>query len=111
MFDSFSKQKTAAQPASFQSLEDNGQQRPVQKDIGILMEVPLQVTVELGRTEKTIREILQLGQGSIIELDKLIGENVDVLVNGKKIATAEVVIIDDKFAIRVTSIVTPSKRL
>jgi flagellar motor switch protein FliN len=75
------------------------------------MDVPLQVTVELGRTQKLIKDILEFGSGSIIELDKLAGEPVDILVNNKYIATGEVVVIDESFGVRVTDIVDPTKRL
>jgi flagellar motor switch protein FliN/FliY len=75
------------------------------------MDVPLEVTVELGRTKKYIREILEFGPGSIIELDKLAGEPVDILVNGKAIAKGEVVVIDENFGVRITDIIHPSKRI
>lgn len=75
------------------------------------MDVPLQVTVELGRTQRLIRDILELSPGSIIELDKLAGEPVDILVNGKQIAKGEVVVIDESFGVRITDIADPSKRL
>jgi len=81
------------------------------RNIGLIMDVPLQVTVELGRTNKKIRDILELGPGSIIELDKLAGEPVDILVNGKAIAKGEVVVIDESFGVRITDIIHPSKRL
>jgi flagellar motor switch protein FliN/FliY len=79
-------------------------------NIGLLMDVPLQVTVELGRTRKLIRDILELAPGSIIELDKLAGEPVDILVNSKLIAKGEVVVIDDNFGVRITEIVSPLER-
>ena len=98
------------QPANFQSFED----APIvvdKKNIGLVMDVNLEVSVELGRTHKLIREILEFGQGTIIELDKLAGEPVDILVNGKIIAKGEVVVIDESFAVRVTDIIHPSKRI
>ncbi len=98
------------QPAQFQSFEMAAPALEVQ-NIGILMDVPLQITVELGRTSKKIKEILEFGQGSIIELDKLAGEPVDILVNGKNIAKGEVVVIDESFGVRITDIIHPSKRL
>ncbi|MGE5329253.1 MAG: flagellar motor switch phosphatase FliY [Deltaproteobacteria bacterium] len=98
------------QPIQFQSFEEG--RAPTQKEsINLLMDVPLQVTVELGRTHKLIRDILEFAPGSIIELDKLAGELVDILVNGKVIAKGEVVIIDESFGVRVSEIVQPSKRL
>jgi flagellar motor switch protein FliN/FliY len=98
------------QPAQFQSFEMAAPAVEVQ-NIGLLMDVPLQITVELGRTSKKIKEILEFGQGSIIELDKLAGEPVDILVNGKNIAKGEVVVIDESFGVRITDIIHPSKRL
>ena len=98
------------QPASFQQFDEEliSFER---KNIGLIMDVPLEVTVELGRTKKYIREILECGPGSIIELDKLAGEPVDILVNGKKIAKGEVVVIDESFGVRITDIIHPSKRI
>lgn len=98
------------QPAHFQNLDDD---RIVleKRNISLIMDVPLQVTVELGRTKKLIKEILEYGPGSIIELDKLAGEPVDILVNGKPIAKGEVVVIDESFGVRITDIIHPSKRL
>lgn len=81
------------------------------ENINLILDVPLQVTVELGRTRKQIREILQFGAGTVIELDKLAGEPVDILVNGKFIAKGEVVVIDESFGVRITDIVHPAKRL
>ncbi|WP_128894232.1 flagellar motor switch phosphatase FliY [Longirhabdus pacifica] len=89
-------------------------QQPVTKqpqNLDLLMDIPLNVTVELGRTSKQIREILELNQGSIVELDKLAGEPVDILVNSKLIAKGEVVVIDENFGVRVTDIVSPMERL
>lgn len=82
-----------------------------QHNISMLMDVQMQLSVELGRTRKKISEILGFGEGSIIELDKLAGEPVDVLVNGKLIAKGEVVVIDENFGVRVTEIVSPNSRL
>ena len=82
----------------------------VDSNISLIMDVPLQVTVELGRTRKLIRDILELSPGSVIELDKLAGEAVDILVNGKLIAKGEVVVIDDNFGVRITDIVSPLER-
>ncbi len=79
-------------------------------NINLIMDVPLQVTVELGRTRKLIREILELSPGSVIELDKLAGEPVDILANGKLIAKGEVVVIDENFGVRITDIVSPLER-
>ena len=82
-----------------------------QGNIGLLMDVYMEMTVELGRTKKLIREILGMGEGTIIELDKLAGEPVDILVNHKLIAKGEVVVIDENFGVRVTEIVSPMERV
>ncbi|TYZ28705.1 flagellar motor switch phosphatase FliY [Selenomonas caprae] len=87
--------------------------QPVQvndANIGLILDVPLQVTVELGRTKKSIKEILELTNGSIVELDKLAGEPVDIQVNGKFLAKGEVVVIDENFGVRITEIASPAER-
>ena len=76
-----------------------------QENINLIMDVPLEVTVELGRTSKTIHDILDFAPGTIIELDKIAGEPIDVLVNGKFVAKGEVVVIEENFGIRVTEII------
>jgi flagellar motor switch protein FliN/FliY len=81
------------------------------QDINLVLDIPVQLSVELGRTKVPIKYILQLGQGSVVELDALAGEPMDVLVNGYLIAQGEVVVVNDKFGIRLTDIVTPSERL
>ena len=80
-------------------------------DIDLIMDIPVQLTVELGRTRIPIRHILQLAQGSVVELEGLAGEPMDVLVNGCLIAQGEVVVVNDKFGIRLTDIVTPAERM
>ncbi|HEY1102027.1 MAG TPA: flagellar motor switch protein FliN [Burkholderiaceae bacterium] len=80
-------------------------------DIDMVLDIPVQLTVELGRTRIPIKHILQLAQGSVIELEALAGEPMDVLVNGFLIAQGEVVVVNDKFGIRLTDIVTPSERM
>ncbi|HHV29877.1 flagellar motor switch phosphatase FliY [Acetivibrio mesophilus] len=99
------------QPAQFEAFDDGSRISIDKKNIGLIMDVPLQVTVELGRTNKLIKDILEFSPGSIIELDKLAGEPVDILVNGKVIAIGEVVVIDESFGVRITDILHPSKRL
>ncbi len=79
--------------------------------LDVLLDVPLHVTVELGRARKLVRDILSLGPGSIVELDKLAGEPVDVLVNGKLVARGEVVVIDENFGVRVTEVVSAADRV
>ncbi|MCL2617578.1 MAG: flagellar motor switch phosphatase FliY [Defluviitaleaceae bacterium] len=101
---------TNVSPAHFQNFDVQSviQQK---ENIGIIMDVPLEVTVELGRTRKKIKEILEFSPGTIIELDKLAGEPIDVLVNGKFVAKGEVVVIDEKFGIRITDIINPENRI
>jgi flagellar motor switch protein FliN/FliY len=82
-----------------------------QGNIGLIMDVYMEMTVELGRTRKVIKEILGMGEGTIIELDKLAGEPVDILVNHKPIAKGEVVVIDENFGVRVTEILSPVERV
>ena len=80
-------------------------------DLDLILDIPVQLTVELGRTKIPIRHILQLAQGSVVELEALAGEPMDVLVNGYLIAQGEVVVVNDKFGIRLTDIVTPAERV
>ncbi|CAM3080572.1 flagellar motor switch protein FliN [Cupriavidus taiwanensis] len=80
-------------------------------DIEMILDIPVQLTVELGRTKVPIKNLLQLAQGSVVELDGLAGEPMDVLVNGYLIAQGEVVVVNDKFGIRLTDIITPSERI
>ncbi|GAC1415143.1 MAG: flagellar motor switch protein FliN [Burkholderiaceae bacterium] len=84
---------------------------PTQNDIDFILDIPVQLTVELGRTKIAIKNLLQLAQGSVVELDGLAGEPMDVLVNGCLIAQGEVVVVNDKFGIRLTDIITPSERI
>lgn len=93
------------QPAQFQSFSDNYGNVAGQQNIGLIMDVPLEVTVELGRTTKSISDILDFAPGTIIELDKIAGEPIDVLVNGKFVAKGEVVVIEESFGVRVTEII------
>ncbi|MFY9314497.1 MAG: flagellar motor switch protein FliN [Burkholderiales bacterium] len=103
----------AAGPARpvFEKLSPSGEAAAAVHDIDLIMDIPVHLTVELGRTKIPIRHILQLAQGSVVELDGLAGEPMDVLVNGCLIAQGEVVVVNDKFGIRLTDIVTPSERL
>ena len=98
-------QDVNVQPAQFQTFNNIAAQLPGQENIDLIMDVPLEVTVELGRTNKSIKEILDFTPGTIIELNKLAGEPIDVLVNGKFVAKGEVVVIEECFGIRVTEIV------
>ena len=98
------------QPLSFPNLQ-SGIGSTEQQNIGLIMDVYMEVTVELGRTKKLIKDILGMGEGTIIELDKLAGEPVDILVNHKQIARGEVVVIDENFGVRVTEILSPMERV
>ena len=88
-----------------------GTAQPAAKNRDLILDIPVQMTVELGRTKITIRNLLQLAQGSVVELDGLAGEPMDVLVNGCLIAQGEVVVVNDKFGIRLTDIISPAERL
>ncbi len=79
-------------------------------NIGLILDVPLEITVELGRTRKSIKDVLELTNGSIIELERLAGEPVDIMVNGKYLAKGEVVVIDENFGVRITDIASPAER-
>lgn len=100
------------QPIKFASFDDlNPAQGEANKNLDILMDIKLQLTVELGRTELPIKKVLELTRGSIIELEKIAGEPVELYANGKLIAHGEVVVIEDNFGLRITSITEPEDRL
>ena len=81
------------------------------QNLDFILDIPLKVSVELGRTKVVIKDLLQLGQGSVLELDKLAGEPLEVLVNGKLVARGEVVVVNEKFGIRLTDIISPLERI
>ena len=81
------------------------------QNLDFILDIPLKVSVELGRTNVVIKDLLQLGQGSVLELDKLAGEPLEVLVNGKLVARGEVVVVNEKFGIRLTDIISPIERI
>jgi flagellar motor switch protein FliN len=99
------------QPAVFSNFETYKMPESESKNLNMLLDIPLQVSVELGRTKRSVKEILELSSGSIIELDKLAGEPVDILVNNRLIAKGEVVVIDENFGVRVTDIISQSDRI
>lgn len=101
---------TPAAATVFQPLEREASSG-FHNDIEMILDIPVQLTVELGRTKVSIKSLLQLAQGSVVELDGLAGEPMDVLVNGYLIAQGEVVVVNDKFGIRLTDIITPSERI
>ncbi|HWI13335.1 MAG TPA: flagellar motor switch protein FliN [Burkholderiales bacterium] len=106
-------QQPGESPATpvFEQLSAAGQPPAVAGDIDRILDIPVQLTVELGRTKLAIKSLLQLAQGSVVELDGMAGEPMDVLVNGCLIAQGEVVVVNDKFGIRLTDIITPSERI
>ncbi len=104
-------QKAGASAAVFKDFASQGNKIETHNDIDFILDIPVQLTVELGRTKIAIKNLLQLAQGSVVELDGLAGEPMDVLVNGCLIAQGEVVVVNDKFGIRLTDIITPSERI
>ncbi len=105
------EQKEPDNGAPFDELQSVGQDDSQKRDIDFLLDIPLEVTVELGRTKMLIQELLQLGQGSVVELDKLAGEPMEILVNNKLIARGEVVVVNEKFGVRLTDIISPVERI
>jgi flagellar motor switch protein FliN/FliY len=103
--------ESVAQPANIFPRLTPGAPVDGAQDLDLILDIPVNLTVELGRTRIPIKHILQLAQGSVIELDALAGEPMDVLVNGCLIAQGEVVVVNEKFGIRLTDIVTPSERV
>ena len=101
----------ASPAAIFPELATNKLAIDVHNDIDMILDIPVQLTVELGRTKIAIRNLLRLAQGSVVELEGLAGEPMDVLVNGCLIAQGEVVVVNDKFGIRMTDIITPAERI
>lgn len=99
------------QPVQYQSFEAGDAWNPERESMELIMDVPLEITVELGRTKKYIKDILEFSPGTILELDKLAGEPVDIMVNGKYIAKGEVVVIDESFGVRITDIISTAKRV
>lgn len=103
--------ETSVAPAQiFEQFADT-RKAEIHNDIDMIMDIPVQLTVQLGRTKIAIKNLLQLAQGSVVELDGLAGEPMDVLVNGYLIAQGEVVVVNEKFGIRLTDIITPSERI
>ncbi len=90
---------------------DKGAPAGSMRDLEMIMNIPVKLTVELGRTRITIKQLLELAQGSVVELEGLAGEPMDILINGYLIAQGEVVVVDDKYGIRITEIITPSERV
>lgn len=111
--DALSEQKITGKSAAdsvFRALE-GGDVTGALQDINLIMDIPVKLTVELGRTRMTIKELLRLTQGSVVALDGLAGEPLDILINGYLIAQGEVVVVADKYGVRITDIITPSERM
>jgi flagellar motor switch protein FliN len=104
-------QAQQASTMAFQELKSAENVEENARDLDFILDIPIQMTVELGRTKITIKNLLHLAQGSVVELDGLAGEPMDVLVNGFLIAQGEVVVVNDKFGIRMTDIITPAERV
>ena len=104
-------QTNAAETQVFSELSNKGVATETENDIDFILDIPVQLTVELGRTKIAIKNLLQLAQGSVVELDGLAGEPMDVLVNGCLIAQGEVVVVNEKFGIRLTDVITPAERI
>lgn len=95
--------------AEGQELRDDQSESAINLDF--ILDIPLQVTVEMGRAKLPIHDVLKLGEGSVVELNKLVGEPLDVLINGKLVARGEIVVVNEKFALRLTDIAQPNERL
>lgn len=98
------------QQHEFEDLKDEHRES-VQRDIEFLLDIPVEITVQLGNTKMLIKELLQLGQGSVVELEKLAGEPMEILANNRLVARGEVVVVNEKFGVRLTDIISPSERL
>lgn len=85
--------------------------KKIADDLGLVLDIPVQMTVELGRARMTIKDLLGLSQGSVVSLEGWVGEPLDILINGYLIAQGEVVVVSDKFGVRITDIITPSERM
>ncbi|MEN0038864.1 MAG: flagellar motor switch protein FliN [Cellvibrio sp.] len=102
----------AASAVSFDELKNEVLKQPAgSPDLDVILDIPVSISMEVGRTSITIRNLLQLNQGSVIELDRLAGEPLDVLVNGTLIAHGEVVVVNEKFGIRMTDVISPAERI
>ncbi|GGY68441.1 flagellar motor switch protein FliN [Cellvibrio zantedeschiae] len=103
--------EAAANPISFEELQSETNKVNPNPELEVILDIPVTISMEVGRTSITIRNLLQLNQGSVIELDRLAGEPLDVLVNGTLIAHGEVVVVNEKFGIRMTDVISPAERI
>lgn len=109
--DAMNEQLTSENSAAVQTAAKEDVVINFSEDLNMVLDIPVKMTVELGRTKMTIKELLRLSQGSIVSLEGLAGEPLDILINGYLIAQGEVVVVSDKFGIRITDIITPSERM
>jgi flagellar motor switch protein FliN len=100
-----------AQPAEFETLQQEPQQSSREVNLDVILDVPVTLSMEVGRTRIPIRNLLQLNQGSVVELDRAAGEPLDVFVNGTLVAHGEVVVVNEKFGIRLTDVISPAERI
>ncbi len=100
-----------ANPIAFEELKSEVGKAAINPELEVILDIPVSISMEVGRTSITIRNLLQLNQGSVIELDRLAGEPLDVLVNGTLIAHGEVVVVNEKFGIRMTDVISPAERI
>lgn len=104
-------EQAESEAAGFENLEDDAIASDDEINLDVILDVPVDISMEIGRTKLSIRNLLKLNQGSVIELDRLAGEPMDVLVNGTLIAHGEVVVVNDKFGIRLTDVISPVERI
>jgi flagellar motor switch protein FliN len=104
-------EESMANPVAFEELKSDNTKIQVNPELEVILDIPVTISMEVGRTSITIRNLLQLNQGSVIELDRLAGEPLDVLVNGTLIAHGEVVVVNEKFGIRMTDVISPAERI
>lgn len=97
--------------AEFDALDDSGAPLGEEANLDVILDIPVTISMEIGRTKISIRNLLQLNQGSVVELDRLAGEPMDVLVNGTLVAHGEVVVVNEKFGIRLTDVISPAERV
>jgi flagellar motor switch protein FliN/FliY len=103
--------KAQAQGAAFEELKAEGGGQNKTRDMDFLLDIPLEITVQLGKVRMLIKDLLQLGQGSVVELEKIAGEPMEILVNEKLVARGEVVVVNEKFGVRLTDIISPTERI
>ena len=101
----------AAEAPQIESVENNSSEGNESNNLDLILDIPLRVTVELGRSRMVVSELLNLGQGSVIELNKLAGEPMEILVNDKLVARGEAVVVNEKFGVRLTDIISPKERV